>query len=309
MNLDESNWYSIAAVERDTGLGKDTLRVWERRYGFPAPRRDAVGERCYSPEQVEKLRIIKRLLDAGHRPGHLVALEVDELHGLTAVTKSAPKKPPPADPELRAELHAIVDLLQTHQIAAVRRSLSRLQMRMGLAAFISDALVPLNTMVGDAWMRGGLEIYGEHAFSEVQQIVLRQALAGLVDPGIARPRVLLSTFPGEPHGLGLLLAEAVFAIDGAQCLSLGPQTPIWDIVLAAQAYRSDIVALGFTACLNPNLIVDGLTELRSKLPPEVAVWVGGSAPVLFRRPIAGVTALRELGAIHGSLLDWHRNRS
>ncbi|MBK8767339.1 MAG: MerR family transcriptional regulator, partial [Burkholderiaceae bacterium] len=28
---------SISAVERDTGLSKDTLRVWERRYGFPLP--------------------------------------------------------------------------------------------------------------------------------------------------------------------------------------------------------------------------------------------------------------------------------
>jgi hypothetical protein len=27
---------NIAAVERETGLGKDTLRVWERRYGFPS---------------------------------------------------------------------------------------------------------------------------------------------------------------------------------------------------------------------------------------------------------------------------------
>ena len=37
----------IAAVARDTGLGKDTLRVWERRYGFPAPLRDAAGERSH----------------------------------------------------------------------------------------------------------------------------------------------------------------------------------------------------------------------------------------------------------------------
>ncbi len=32
--------FNIAAVERDTGLSKDVLRVWERRYGFPAPERD-----------------------------------------------------------------------------------------------------------------------------------------------------------------------------------------------------------------------------------------------------------------------------
>ena len=62
---------AIAAVERDTGLTKDTLRVWERRYGFPQPERDAHGERAYPLEQVEKLRIVKRLMDGGHRPGAL----------------------------------------------------------------------------------------------------------------------------------------------------------------------------------------------------------------------------------------------
>ncbi|NBW47360.1 MAG: MerR family transcriptional regulator, partial [Betaproteobacteria bacterium] len=65
---DPSNALSIASVERDTGLSKDTLRVWERRYGFPQPTRDALGERAYPLEQVERLRLVKRLLDAGHRP-------------------------------------------------------------------------------------------------------------------------------------------------------------------------------------------------------------------------------------------------
>jgi DNA-binding transcriptional MerR regulator len=60
---------SIAAVERDTGLSKDTLRVWERRYGFPAPTRDAIGERLYGRADLQKLRMLKRLLDAGHRAG------------------------------------------------------------------------------------------------------------------------------------------------------------------------------------------------------------------------------------------------
>ena len=54
-------WHSIAAVERDTGLAKDTLRVWERRYGFPAPGRDAQGERLYSDDDLVRLRHIRRL--------------------------------------------------------------------------------------------------------------------------------------------------------------------------------------------------------------------------------------------------------
>lgn len=38
--------WAIAEVERDTGIGKDTLRVWERRYGFPQPLRDSLGSGC-----------------------------------------------------------------------------------------------------------------------------------------------------------------------------------------------------------------------------------------------------------------------
>jgi len=63
--------FSIASVERDTGLSKDVLRMWERRYGFPNPARDSNGERLYPAAQVERLSMIKRLMDQGHRPGKL----------------------------------------------------------------------------------------------------------------------------------------------------------------------------------------------------------------------------------------------
>jgi MerR family transcriptional regulator, light-induced transcriptional regulator len=159
--------------------------------------------------------------------------------------------------------------------------------------------------VGDSWMRGQLEIHEEHAYSEVLQIVLRGALANL-PPNVAldRPRVLLTTFHGEPHSLGLLMAETLFALKGAKCLSLGVQTPVWNMVLAAAAYQSDIVALGFTGCMNPNQVVEGLTELRAKLPRSVEIWVGGSAPVLQRRPVDGVLALGDLSDITCQIERW-----
>src|ERR1700730_3916226 len=80
----------IAAVERDTGLSKDTLRVWERRYRFPLPAREPSGERVYSRQDVEKLRVLKRLLDQGHRPGKVIGLALEQLERL------ADSAPPPA---------------------------------------------------------------------------------------------------------------------------------------------------------------------------------------------------------------------
>lgn len=294
---------AIAAVERDTGLTKDTLRIWERRYGFPQPERDARGERAYPLEQVEKLRLVKRLMDGGHRPGRLVPMPLDALVALSASTADVPGRAhdDPAVPDLRTFLA----LTRAHDMDALRRLLRQTQLRLGLARFVIDVVLPLSTLVGDAWMRGQLNVFEEHAYIECVHGVLRQAMACLPDPApLDRPRVLLTTLPGEPHGFGLLLAEALFALEGARVVSLGVQTPVWDIALAAAAYRSDIVALGFTGCMNPNQVVEGITELRSKLPAEVELWVGGAAPVLHRRVVEGVMPFSSLQDIRPQLERW-----
>ncbi len=292
---------SIAAVERDTGLSKDTLRVWERRYGYPVPERDAVGERAYPPEQVEKLRIVKRLLDGGHRPGRVVGLPVAELQRLSDSMPPTPR----GEAAAALDLRGFLALLRGHDVDGLRRLLAQAQMRLGLARFVCDVVSPLNTLVGEAWMRGQLEIFEEHVYTESIQVVLRNAIASLPDAALQdRPRVLLSTLPGEPHGLGLLMAEAVFAIEGARCLSLGVQTPVWDLVLAAQAHHGDIVALSFTGCMNPNVVTTALAELRAKLPAALEIWAGGLAPVLHRRPVAGVQAIASFEDVPGRIARW-----
>jgi MerR family transcriptional regulator, light-induced transcriptional regulator len=293
---------SISAVERDTGLSKDTLRVWERRYGFPSPERDSVGERAYSLDQVEKLRIVKRLMDGGHRPGRVVPMRVEDLKQLSENTVDASR---PTAITAAPDLRLLMELLRSNQIDGLRRHLQQLGMTLGLLRFVCEVIIPFNTLVGDSWMRGQLEIHEEHAYSELLQIVLRGALANL-PPSVAldRPRVLLTTFPNEPHSLGLLMAETLFALEGAKCLSLGVQTPVWNMALAVAAYKSDILALGFTGCMNPNQVVEGLTELRAKVPAGVEIWVGGSAPVLQRRPVDGVIALGTLSDITSQVERW-----
>lgn len=293
---------SIAAVERDTGLSKDTLRVWERRYGFPAPDRDGLGERAYTLDQVEKLRLVKRLMDAGHRPGRIVPLPLVELQLLSESTVDQPSRA--ADVVRGGDLRGYLDRIRAHDADALRAELARDLLRRGLSRFVTEVIGPLNTAVGDAWIRGQLEIFEEHVYTEIVQGLLRQALGTLPPAPPGAPVVVLTTFPNEPHGLGLLMAEAMLALEGARCVSLGVQTPLWDIVLAAKAHRADVVALGFTGALNPNQVVDGLTELRAKLPANLAIWAGGSAPVLHRRRVDGVQPLASLEALVSELRQW-----
>jgi len=47
---------SIGDVVTATGIGEATLRAWERRFGFPEPRREPSGHRRYSAADVERIR-------------------------------------------------------------------------------------------------------------------------------------------------------------------------------------------------------------------------------------------------------------
>lgn len=304
MTLPENaeRFFSISAVERDTGISKDTLRVWERRYSFPLPRRDAHGERVYSRDQVEQLRVIKRLLDLGHRPGKIVGKP------LAALVELAEPLPTEQPRQMVDRLQAILDLIRQHRVSELRLELGQTLMRQGLGRFLLETVAPLNTAVGEAWMRGRLEIFEEHLYTETLQGVLRNAIGSIPSQG-QQPRVLLTTFPNEQHNLGLLMAESMFALEGATCISLGTQTPIFDIVLAAQSHRADVVALSFSAAYPTTQVADGLEELRRKIPVEVAIWVGGTNAAFARRALPGITVLGGLQEVGSAVSRWRSARA
>jgi methanogenic corrinoid protein MtbC1 len=259
--------FTIAAVERDVGLSKDVLRVWERRYGFPTPGRDQNGERVYPADQVDRLRLIKRLMDQGHRPGHLLAAPTKELRAM-----ASPRQTTASETDDGA-LAALVDCIRQHDAGTYTQGLWQRLGRQGLQPFVLDTVAPLSRMIGLAWQEGRLQVFEEHLFTEVTERVLRQAIAAV--PAGRQPRIVLTSVPNEQHALGLLMAEAMLAVEGALCIPLGTQTPVVEIARAAAAHRADIVALSFSASFRQRQIPELLRQLRAALPAGTALWAGG----------------------------------
>lgn len=306
---------SIAAVERDTGLSKDTLRVWERRYGFPTPERDGQGERMYALDQLDKLRLIKRLLDAGHRPGRIVALPAEQLQQLLAQSSPAlvgdRHRPHPhrrlGQP---GELRELLDKVLRHDALGLRHDLGRLASRLGLHNFIFDIVGPLLNDMNVARQRGSLNRYQELWARDCLETVMRHEIASLPAPTAeARPRLVLATLPHEPRGLGRLMMHGLAALEGADCLSLGHQVPVADVVQAATAHRVDVVGICFSTDAAQGALVEALRKLREALPAEVAVWVAGSHHGPLKQEISGVQVLThttDLGTLINRWRDQHQ---
>jgi DNA-binding transcriptional MerR regulator/methylmalonyl-CoA mutase cobalamin-binding subunit len=288
----------ISGVERETGLSKDVLRMWERRYGFPKPDRDENGERQYTVAEVAKLHAVRRLMDVGMRPGKIVRCAIDELNAL-ADQRLGPRRDQVAPPLERD----IVAMLQSHDASGLQNALANLLMRQGLQRFVLETITPLNRAVGEAWMRGELRVFEEHLYTEQLQVALRTAINAFPRQTGA-PRVLLTTFPGEQHGLGLLMVEALLVPEGSQCISLGVQTPLEDIRRAALGHKAHLVALSFSAAFPVRQASEGLATLRRQLPQTITLWAGGEMTRHVRKTLPGVVLIPDLASTIGALKSW-----
>lgn len=289
----------INAVERETGVSKELLRMWERRYGFPIPERDSQGDRIYPMPQVAKLRLLRRLIDFGFRPGKIIQLASDELERLLSTQGKASFD---TSPELEQEL---LSILKARDPSQLRDYLSHQMIKMGLQSFILDFLQYANFIVGDAWMRGQLEVHEEHLFTEQVQSLVRQAIGNLSD-ATRPPRILLATPPEETHTLGILMVEAIMRLDNVEAVCYGAQMPVRDVAQAVTRHKMQIVAISFSASYPTSKAIDYLEELRFRLPLAVEIWGGGASLRSTRKTVEAVRFFHDLPSIRQAINHWRR---
>jgi methylmalonyl-CoA mutase cobalamin-binding subunit len=260
--------------------------------------RDGNGERRYSGPEVAKLRAIKRLMDTGIRPGKIVHCTIEELDRLGDRQVGLP-----VERTVSAIVSETFALLQRHDAPGLRNVLVDLLLRQGLQRFVLDTIAPLNRAVGEAWMRGELQIFEEHLYTEQLLVALRTAINAFPRQA-GTPRVLLTTFPGERHSVGLLMVEALLVPEGVQCISLGVETPPEEVRRAALAHGADIVALSFSGAYPMRQAIGELAALRRELPRTRTIWAGGGMTGRLRRPLAGVVSIPDLAGTIAALQSW-----
>ena len=286
--------HSISEVSRIAGIPKDLLRMWERRYGYPTPLRDKHGNRIYSDEQLDKLVVIRQLVEQGKRPGKLVKMELQELNSLQQ------------EPQPELDLTQLEKLLRSGNAAALHDWLHQQLIARGLRGFIHRVMVPATAAVGEAWSRGELAIHEEHLYSELMKRLVRRAVAeNLHEHG--EPKVMLTTVPGEQHGLGLLMVEALLRLGGAQVISFGTEMPFRDIREAASCHMVDVIALSFSGNYKRDDALVMLSGLRQMIDPHIRIWAGGEAIDSHDINVEGVNVPGGLHGLEHALVEWQRS--
>lgn len=288
-----STTHTINDVSRLSGIPKDLLRQWERRYGYPDPERNMNGDRRYSTHQLDKLTLIRQLLDQGKRPGKLIGLDTEQLRKLLSE---------PGDGFDGAHLLA---LLKSGDQSGLGDWLQRQVLVHGLRSFIHRVMSPATTAVGNAWAEGELDIHQEHLYTEAVKRVVRRELSEQT-PQSSEPRVMLTSVPGEQHSLGLLMVEALLHLGGAKPIAFGTEMPFQEIRKAAESHQVQVIALSFSSCIKDEDALVMLSGLRQIIAPEIAIWVGGASFRAKPNMPAGVDLVEDLWALESVLGSWKR---
>ncbi len=294
--------YGIRAAASLTGVDEHTLRMWERRYGFPRPARTGAGARLYSLDDIRHVRRIAEALKRGHRPGEVVALDEAALDALllpdpiaAETPGSVPAAAVVADPVAAdSGVDAILHSLRKEDVAGVRDGLRRAAVLFGPRRFVTEVAHPIAVRVGELWAAGKLEVHQEHLMSDCLSTQLR-LLRSLFDESRG-PAVVLATLPGEPHGLGLEMVALFLASGGLSPRVIGVATPSAQIVRAVIAHKAAAVGIAVMPSFDQTEASRELQQIVPALPPATQVWLGGAGATLMPA-VTGVQVIADFAAL------------
>jgi methanogenic corrinoid protein MtbC1 len=262
-----SHTLNVQAVELRTGVTAETLRTWERRYGWPRPQRLANGYRMYSEDDVALILAVKRELDSG------VTAATAWQRVLSTWRQSG------ASNEARSPA-ILRDLLEGALLAfrpeEARMLIGEAHALYPLERVLTEVISGVLVKIGEGWHRGAVTIAQEHfATNVVREVLTTIGQSFQARPGA--PTVMVGAPQGEMHDLGALMLSVLLRRSGYVVLFLGQNLPIDQLAEALAQARPQALILSATRQETARGLVEFATVIRQMPPPRPLLAFGGRA--------------------------------
>ena len=246
-NLSKKSRHLIQVVGRRTGLNSDVIRAWERRYKAIVSQRTETNRRLYTDDDIEKLALLKRAINAGRRIGDIAQLSYDDLFELVMgdesnTAKSYERPSTGTVMELFDEASSSIHEMNSHKLdIALANAIAMLS----TTDFLLEFLKPLHIYINDECRRGTLR-YVQEKFAKMS---IRTCLANLYTKFRSSkkegPKLIIGSLTSEHENLDTLMHIIVAQNIGWNVTYVGNSVPQDELSYIAEKIgaRTMVIAL------------------------------------------------------------------
>lgn len=273
------NIHRIHRVAKLTGLSRDVIRVWERRFGLLTPTRGANRYRNYSDEDVALLRYLKKQLDAGASIGDLARVGREEL--MNRMRAAAPRATI-VDNTFDRLLRELLEALEPFDRIMFEKRLNGAVAVVPFEEALHGILLPLQEQVGQLWHDGHVNIAIEHY---VTKQIQQKIFAAMNQLPVAEfgAKVVVACPPGEEHDIAALAVAYRCRLRGCRVYYLGANVPILSLSKLCREVAPDLTILSITIALPDPLATDLIHALIQDVAPASKVLAGGRGALAMRQ--------------------------
>ena len=277
------NTHRIHRVAKLTGLSKDVIRVWERRFGLLKPTRGANRYRNYSDEDVALLRFLKEQLDAGGSIGELSKLGREELLGRARA--SAPHVSF-VDNTFSRLLRELLSTLNPFDRVIFEKRLNGAVAVVPFEEALHGILLPLQEQVGQLWHEGLVNVALEHYVTKQIQQKIFSAMNQLPVAEFGA-KVVVACPPGEEHDIAALAVAYRCRVRGCRIYYLGANVPIASLANFCGKVNPDLTIMSFPLALSEVNATELVQALTHEVVPASRLAVGGHGALAMRNIFGG----------------------
>ena len=272
------NLHRIHRVAKLTGLSKDVIRVWERRFGILKPTRGTNRYRNYSDDDVALLRYLKEQLDAGASIGDLAQLGREEL--LTRLRTILPRAAF-VDNTFARLLRELISALNPLDRVTFEKRLNGAVAVVPFEEALHGILLPLQEQVGQRWHSGLTDIATEHY---VTNQIRQKLYAAMNQLPVAEfgAKIIVACPPGEEHDIGALAVAYRCRVRGCRVYYLGANLPIASLGKLCREAEPDLTILSIPSSLAEHTLTELIEALIREVSPSSTVLVGGNGALASR---------------------------
>lgn len=230
--------YSIADLEKLSGIKSHTIRIWEKRYNIVSPERTDTNIRAYNDDQLKKILNISFLINNGLKISKIASLSLDELSSkvlsLTSSTDS-----------FEAQINDFVICSLQFDEPLFENTFNGLRKNHTLSYIYENIFIPTLRRIGALWSSGELFPAQEHFLSNLIKQKFYHAIEDADSKIKMGKKAYLFLPPWEDHDFALLYSNMILKENGYDVVNVGKTISFDSILQCIEKIKPDILFTTF----------------------------------------------------------------